>query len=88
MGRPVVATRVVGCIDAIKDGVTGTLVCPQDSAGLGQAISSYLQDPEKRALHGVAARQRVTQRFHQESVWAAILSEYRELLGERGLSLA
>ena len=45
MALPVVATRIPGCVDAVVDGQTGTLVPPHDAWALAQAIQRYLEDP-------------------------------------------
>ncbi len=86
MGLPMVATSVSGCVDAVVDGRTGTLVPPRDAAALERAISRYLQDPALRAEHGEAARQRVTALYRPEVVWDALAGLYRELLDPRGRS--
>lgn len=84
MQVPVVATRIPGCIDAVEDNVTGTLVPPRDVAALARAIDRYLADPALRAQHGQAARQRVLRDFRQEDIWEAIYQEYVELLRAKG----
>ena len=48
MELPVVATEVPGCVDAVQDSVTGTLVPPRDASALTEAIRHYLLDPELR----------------------------------------
>lgn len=45
-GLPVIGTRSGGVADAVRDGVTGLLVDPGDSAGLAQAMLHLLQDQE------------------------------------------
>src|SRR5262249_17529880 len=52
MALPVVASAVPGCIDAVKNGVTGTLVPVRDPEALASAVTSYLADPAFRAAHG------------------------------------
>lgn len=84
MELPVVATRIPGCVDAVQDGVTGTLVPAHEVAGLRDALRDYLRRPELRAAHGAAARRRVRTDFHQQAVWDAIAAEYRSLLQARG----
>jgi glycosyltransferase involved in cell wall biosynthesis len=76
MKIPVVATRVPGCIDAVQDGATGMLVPPYDAASLAGAVRMYLRDPELRACHGAAARERVLREFRPEQIWQAIHQEY------------
>jgi glycosyltransferase involved in cell wall biosynthesis len=57
LALPVVATAVPGCVDAVQDRVTGTLVPPRDAAALTEAIRHYLLDPELRRRHGRAGRE-------------------------------
>ncbi|HTF56175.1 MAG TPA: sugar transferase, partial [Planctomycetota bacterium] len=77
MERPVVATRVTGCVDAIVDGVTGTLVPAGDARALEDGLRAYLRDPALRRTHGRAARARVLREFRPESLWRATEREYR-----------
>jgi glycosyltransferase involved in cell wall biosynthesis len=79
MGRPVVTTRVPGCVDAVVDGVTGTLVPPRDAAALADAVARYLDDPALRRRHGTAGRERVLKEFRQEVIWEALYQEYVRL---------
>jgi len=83
MALPIVATSVPGCVDAVQDGVTGTLVSARDGIALAAALERYLSDPLLRARHGEAGRQRVLTDFGQEAIWDAIAAEYRSLLGPR-----
>ena len=85
MELPVVATRVPGCVDAVVDGVTGTLVPPQNAAALAAAIGAYLIDPGLRRRHGLAGRQRVLSEFRRETIWQALYEEYGRLLQDKGL---
>lgn len=87
MELPVVATRIPGCVDAIQDGITGTLIAPRDPAALVQAIRRYLLDPQLAVEHGRAGRAWVLREFDQQRVWAALASEYRRALGEAGMTV-
>ncbi len=80
MELPVVATRIPGCVDAVVDGVTGTLVPPRDAVALADAIRTYLADPALRVTHGTAGRRRVIEQFQQEAIWEAMYQEYCRLL--------
>ncbi len=80
MRLAVVATSVPGCIDAVSDGVTGTLVPPYDSQKLAGAITEYLKDVELRHRHGSAARARVVVEFRQEAIWQALFQVYMSCL--------
>lgn len=57
-GLPVVATAVGGVTELVEDGVTGLLVDPADPPALAQAIRTLVDDPERRAQMGAAARRR------------------------------
>lgn len=83
MGLPVVATRIPGCVDAVDDGRTGTLVPARDAPALAEAIRGYAEDAALRRAHGRAGRARVEAQFRQEVVWEGIFAEYARLLGPR-----
>jgi glycosyltransferase involved in cell wall biosynthesis len=80
MALPVVTTAVSGCIDAVRDGVTGTLVAARDADAIVAAVRRYLADPALRAAHGAAARERVLVEFNQPAIWEALAAEYHDLM--------
>jgi glycosyltransferase involved in cell wall biosynthesis len=84
MELPVVATRVPGCVDAVRDGETGMLVPVRDAGALTVAIRRYLDDPDLRRQHGANGRQRALREFAPGRVREALFREYVRLLGERG----
>lgn len=86
MELPVVATLIPGCIDAVQNGVTGTLVPPRNAEALADAIRMYLNDSELRRQHGQVGRDRILQEFRQEAIWEAVYQEYLQLLQQQGLS--
>jgi glycosyltransferase involved in cell wall biosynthesis len=87
MEVPVVGTRVPGCVDAVQDGVTGTLVPPYDAQALAHAIRMYLNDHDLRRRHGWAGRERVLRDFRPEAIWEAMYQEYQRLLRDRALPI-
>ncbi len=77
--KPVVATRVGGLPDLVEEGVTGTLVEPQDPLGLADAVASLLADPERAAEMGRAGRERRRAEFSLEGTTRHVEALYEEL---------
>ena len=82
MMLPVIGTRVTGCVDAVMDGGTGTVIEPKDPEALAEAVMNYRSDPELRRCHGEAARKWVQARFEPRRIWMALDAEYRRLVTE------
>ena len=55
-GLPTVATDIGGCREVVRDGVTGVLVRPGDTAALREAVSDLLSRPEQCRTWGDAGR--------------------------------
>jgi glycosyltransferase involved in cell wall biosynthesis len=79
-GKPVVAARATGTVDAVVDGVTGLLVPIADSTAIASALERVLGDPEFATTLGSDGRARVIMEFYQEHIWEALIAEYRALL--------
>jgi sugar transferase (PEP-CTERM/EpsH1 system associated) len=62
-GRPVVATRTGGNPEIVPDGVAGILVPPGDPKALAGALLHYIDNPDLRRDHGLAARAHVVKNF-------------------------
>jgi trehalose synthase len=62
-GRPVVASRVGGISDQIREGQTGLLVEPLDLSGFAEAVTALLNEPERGERMGAAAREEVRDLF-------------------------
>jgi phosphatidyl-myo-inositol dimannoside synthase len=71
-GKPVVATRVGGVPDAVKDGMSGILVEPGNYKSLSEAIISLLKNPSTATSMGEFGRQRVVSEFS----WSSVVSHY------------
>jgi glycosyltransferase involved in cell wall biosynthesis len=80
-GRPVVATRVGGLVDAIEDGVTGVLVGPGDVEALRDAVFRLLDDPRGAEHMGGAARARTQQSHAHGSVAREVATALEEATG-------
>lgn len=61
LGKPVVATNVGGMAEVVTSDEVGVLVDPADVDALADALSSLLQDPERRARMGDRARKRASE---------------------------
>lgn len=75
-GLPVVATRVAGIPELVRDGENGLLVPPGDGRALGDAAARLLQDAELRAR--CVAGGYATARQHTADAQAAWLAELLE----------
>ena len=82
MEVPLVATRVPGCTDAVRDGVTGLLVEAHSADALWRALARLLHEPRLGKEMGRAARELVRAKFSEDIVLVNVLSEYRRLLGD------
>ncbi len=80
MGVPVVSTRIRGCREAVVDGETGVLVPVGDVDALTTTVASLLDDPDRRARMGEAARRRAVVEFDEGRVCDRVAALYDELL--------
>ena len=81
LGRPVIATRVGGVYRVVREGDTGLLVPPSDSAKLAERIMELLDDPERARRVGEAARREVEQEFSVDQMVRRTAGIYRSVLG-------
>lgn len=80
-GRPVVATRVGGVPDVVKDAVTGYLARPGDAGEVAGLVRRLLDEPDARRAMGEAGRREVRDRFSQER----LLGDIRDLYSSLGV---
>ena len=78
-GKPVVASRVGGIPDLVKDGQTGYLVPPADEMSLADAILKVLNDREQAALMGRQGKERC-RKFSLEAMIAKLDDLYSDLV--------
>ncbi|MGR6331225.1 glycosyltransferase family 4 protein [Sphingomonas sp. XXL09] len=72
LGVPVIATRVAGIPELVRDETSGLLFDPADWIGLADGIARLAADPALRARLAVAARQRIEQEFAIDRAIAAL----------------
>jgi glycosyltransferase involved in cell wall biosynthesis len=68
-GCPIIATRVGGVPEIVRDGTTGLLVPPGDPKAMADAILSLLNDPH-RAQELARAAQTLVEREYSTEAWA------------------
>jgi len=85
-GLPVVASRVAGIPEVVNDGVNGLLVDAGDSAQLGHALATLVNDSRLRSRLGSAAKAFVLPRFGIDGYVASIATLYDRLLAAKGRS--
>lgn len=78
-GRPVIAARVGGNVEAIADGETGLLVPPASAEALAAGMLRVLSDPSFAATLGAHAEAAVRRSFDIASVVTAYESIYTRL---------
>jgi glycosyltransferase involved in cell wall biosynthesis len=79
-GVPVVATRVGGIPEAVRDGVDGLLVPPADVPALAAAIASILGDGKLRDALTASAAERARERYSAESLAREMAEVFHEVL--------
>lgn len=85
-GLPVVATRVGGLPEAVRDGVTGVLVPPRDADALARAVVDVLSDEAAASAMGRAGRALVEREFSAAGLVDTMTGIYDRLLYEEGVS--
>ena len=72
-GRPVIATDVPGCRDAVLDGINGYIVPPQDVETMVRRILSFIDEPEKAAEMAAESYSICTQKYDAYDVCDRLL---------------
>jgi len=83
-GRPVVATRVGGVPDVVRDGQDGFLVEAGATDDLADRLERLARDPELRERMGKEGRARVLPRYAVDRLVDDVDRLYRSLLSEAG----
>jgi glycosyltransferase involved in cell wall biosynthesis len=83
-GRPVVATRVGGVPDVVRDGEDGFLVDAGATDELAKKLEQLARDPELRANMGKRGRERVLPRYAVDRLVHDVDELYKSLLSAGG----
>jgi len=84
-GTPVVANRVGGVPDVVRDGEDGFLVEAGDVEGAARRLADLAADPALRARLGESGRARVLERYSVARLVDDVDRLYRALLESKGL---
>jgi glycosyltransferase involved in cell wall biosynthesis len=84
-GTPVVANRVGGVPDVVRDGVDGFLVEPGDVEGAAEKLATLARDPQLRAKLGNSGRDRILERYSVSRLVDDVDRLYRALLEAKGI---
>jgi glycosyltransferase involved in cell wall biosynthesis len=86
-GLPVVATRVTGTREVVRDGDTGFLVDLGEPAVLADALSRLIEDPTLRARMGARGREVARTEFDEALIVRRLERVYRASLERRGIGV-
>jgi glycosyltransferase involved in cell wall biosynthesis len=84
MECPLVASRVGGMVDSVRDGETGILVEPANPEALAQGILQLLRAPERARRLGRAGRKLMLERFTLSRTVHDLSELYRRRLQSQG----
>ena len=77
---PTIGTNIPGLVDSIQDGETGVLFPVGDIAALTKTMINFLENPNKFAQMGLAARSRVEEYFTADLLYEALKKLYLEMV--------
>ena len=84
-GRALVASRVAGIPDVVRDGESGVLVTPGCPDELARAVADLMLDAPRRRRLGLAAQAQVAQGYTWDEVAQAFARVYAQAVGGRAV---
>lgn len=79
LGVPVVASRIGGIPETVRDGTDGILVAPADPGELAEALLALIDHPDRRSAMAAAAIDGARRRFDASDVARRIAAILKEL---------
>ena len=80
-GRPVLATNIPGCKEAVEDNMTGLLFASRSAEALESVIEYFLSlSVERREAMGRAARTKMEQEFNRKKVVESYIEEINKVI--------
>ena len=83
-GLPVIASRLGGIPELVKDGETGILFEPHNTADLADKIRTLWSQPELCDRMGATARETVRQRYSEDVYYEKLHSIYADRIRSSG----
>ena len=83
VGTPVIASRVDGIPEIVRDGVDGYLVPPDNPAALAEKLALVIRDADLRERLGRSARQRFMEEYENSTVVGKQADWLDKLVGRR-----
>lgn len=77
-GRSVVASRIGGPAELVRDGETGLLFAPGDSADLAHKLRKMISEPELRFKMGRAARKEYLALYTPDENYRLLIDRYKQ----------
>ncbi len=82
MGRPLITSRIHGCMEAVQEGETGFLCEPQNADSLFDVMQRFLRlPPAEREAMGRAGRAHMEAAFDKRQVVAETAACLQEHMG-------
>lgn len=83
--KPVIASRVGGIVDVVRDGETGLLIPPGDPQRLAQAMVQILADEHLATRLGQKGYQYVQRHFNWDHIIDELIKVYEKLIPKKDL---
>lgn len=81
---PVVATRVGGLAEAVREGESGLMVPSRDPAAMAAALKRLIERPEERMAMGARGRAFAVEHFDAGVLMRRLISVYEEVVSDNG----
>lgn len=83
MEKPVIATDIRGCREAVDNGKTGILVPIKNPEKLAEALVYFLENPEKAREMGKKGREKVMREFDENLIFDKVKECYQKLMEDK-----
>ena len=87
MSKPIIATNIRGCREAIENNKTGILIPEKNSSKLAGAIIFLLENPQKSRELGENARVKSEKEFNEQIIFNRTIKEYYFFCGKNNNNL-